>query len=231
MSRINCGAVIRQTLVVYKNQAIVWLPYSVLVFGAAGLLAAILVRVSPSMIYISFLVSDIAIAVFTAIAAGLVADSQGDRSRPEVGEMLGRVMPVFGRVILVALVTGVGVFLGFVVIVVPGLVLATIWSVAVPVVIRERPNGLRALGRSRELVRGNGWAVFGVIFVTIFVVGIVTSGADLVANSASSVGGIVIRIVLEILAAPVGAFASVVLYLDLSASESGGFSSGELSGT
>ncbi len=229
MSRIHGGAVIRQTLAVYKDQAIVWLPYSILVFGVAGILAAILVSVSPSMVYISFLVSDIAIAVFTAIAVGLVADGQRDRSHSDVGETLGRVTPVFGRVMLVALVTGVVVFLGFVVLVVPGLVLATVWSVAVPVVVRERPSGLRALGRSRELVRGNGWSVFWVIFVTIFVVGLVTSGADLAANSASSVGGIVIRILLEILAAPVGAFASVVLYLHLSAGGSGVPSSGELS--
>jgi hypothetical protein len=227
--RIHFGAVIRQVLKLYKDQAVVWLPYSVFVFGVAGLFTVVLMKVSPLMIYVSFLVSDIAIALFTAVAVELVAGRREDRHPPGMGEMLGRVTPVFGRVLLVALITGIGVFVGFVVLVIPGLVLATVWAVAVPVVVREQSSGLRALGRSRELVRGNWGAVFGVIFVTIFAVGLVTSGADLAASSASSVGGVVVRIVLEVFAAPVGALASVVLYLDLSAGELGALSPGELS--
>ena len=40
-------------------------------------------------------------------------------------------------------------------------------------VVLERPPGLRALRRSRELVRGNGWQVFGVILVLVVLVAVV----------------------------------------------------------
>ena len=73
------------------------------------------------------------------------------------------------------IVAGLGILVGLVLIVVPGLILLTLWSVAAPVVVLERPGGLRALGRSRELVRGNGWNVFGVILVTVILV-VVLSG-------------------------------------------------------
>src|ERR1700677_2453664 len=51
--------------------------------------------------------------------------------------------------------------LGVIVLLVPGTYLLTVWSVALPVVVLERPGGLRALRRSRELVRGNRWRVLG----------------------------------------------------------------------
>ncbi|MGA8365644.1 MAG: hypothetical protein WB709_14170 [Solirubrobacteraceae bacterium] len=216
-TRIHPGLVIRQTLTLYRRLASVWLPGSIVVFGIAGILAAIAVTISPLMIYVSFLISDIAIALFTGMIVGLVADTRrNDESNMSVSQLLGSIEPVFGRVILVGLVTGIGVFIGFIIIVVPGLVLATIWSVATPVVVRERPSGLRALGRSRELVRGNGWRVFSVIFVLIFLVGLLASGVDLAANSAGTGAGIVVRVIIEIFTAPLGALAGAILYLDLS---------------
>ena len=53
--------------------------------------------------------------------------------------------------------------------IVPGLFLLTIWSVVAPVVVIERPGVFAAFGRSRELVRGYGWQVFGVIVVVILI--------------------------------------------------------------
>ena len=65
--------------------------------------------------------------------------------------------------------------IGFILIIVPGLILITIWSVAAPVVVLENPGVFAALRRSRELVRGNGWQVFGVILVLYIVVGVVVA--------------------------------------------------------
>jgi hypothetical protein len=218
-TRIYPAAVIRQTLTLYRHQAVVWLPGSVVVFGIAGILAAAAVAVSPLMIYVSFLISDVAIALFTAMVVGLVADTRDDHEHPSVGQLFGSVAPVFDRVVLVGVVAGIGIFIGFIAIVIPGLMLATVWAVATPVVVRERPRGLRALGRSRELVRGNAWSVFSVIFILVFLVGIVTSGIGLAADSAGVGVGVIVRVVVEIVTAPVGAFAGAVLYRDLSKRE------------
>ena len=70
-----------------------------------------------------------------------------------VGQLLRAATPVIGQLILVGIVAGIGIVIGFVLIIVPGLILLTIWSVAAPVVVLERPGGLRALRRSRELVQ------------------------------------------------------------------------------
>ena len=64
---------------------------------------------------------------------------------------------------------GLGVVLGLVLLIVPGLVLMTWWVLIIPVVVLERTTAGAAFGRSRELVRGYGWNVFGVIVLTLLV--------------------------------------------------------------
>jgi len=69
-----------------------------------------------------------------------------------------------------------GVSAAILLLVVPSLYLATIWAVLLPVVVVERPGVLNAFGRSRQLVRGNGWKVFatllllGLILVVSFLI-------------------------------------------------------------
>ena len=57
---------------------------------------------------------------------------------------------------------------------VPGLFLLTIWCLIVPVIVLERVGVGAAFGRSRALVRGYGWPVFGTI-VAVFALLIVVS--------------------------------------------------------
>jgi hypothetical protein len=59
------------------------------------------------------------------------------------------------------LVTSFAVLGGLLLFVIPGICLSVMWSVCVPVIVIERAGPLAALGRSRELIRGYGWGVFG----------------------------------------------------------------------
>lgn len=124
-------------------------------------------------------------------------------------------MPVLGQLILVGIVAGIGVVIGFVLIIVPGLYLLTVWFVAAPVVVLERPGVFAALRRSRELVRGNGWQVFAVILVLYVMVGVVSLIIEDLAESAGSGAGLVVSVVIGVLTAPLLALAASVLYFDL----------------
>ena len=157
--------------------------------------------------------------LFTGMVVELVADVQDGRRDASAGQLLRAVTPVLGQLILVGLVAGIGIVIGFVLIIVPGLILITIWSVAAPVVVLERPGVFAALGRSRELVRGNGWQVFGVIFVLFFLVVVVSSGIEIAADSAGTAAGIVVRVIVGVLTAPFSALAAAVLYFELRAAD------------
>ena len=213
--RLDVGAVIRRVLRIYVDQAPVLIPAAAVVFAFTGILAAVLAAASPSLALVSLLIILIATVLFTGMVVELVADVQDGRRDASAGQLLRAVTPVAGQLMLVGFVAAVGVVIGFVLVIVPGLVLLTIWSVAAPVVVLERPGGLTALGRSRELVRGNGWQVFVVIVLLYVVVLGASSALALAAENASTAAGIVVRVVLGVLTAPLSALAAAVLYFDL----------------
>ena len=57
--------------------------------------------------------------------------------------------------------------------VVPGCLAAVLWVVAVPVETLEHPGVLGSFSRSRELTRGNRWAIFALLAGFSITVGIV----------------------------------------------------------
>jgi hypothetical protein len=212
---IDVGGVIRRTFRIYVDQAPVLMPAAAVVFAISGVLRVVLTAASPGLSLLGSLISLVATTLFTGMVTELVADVRDGRRDASAGQLLRAVMPVLGQLILVAVVAGVGIVIGFVLIIVPGLILLTIWSVAAPVVVLERPGGLRALGRSRELVRGNGWNVFAVILVLVILLVIVAGAIELGAVAVSTAVGIVVTVVIGVLFTPISSLAAAVLYFDL----------------
>jgi hypothetical protein len=115
----------------------------------------------------------------------------------------------------VSLLFGIGVGIGFVLLIVPGLILTVIWSVVAPVTVLERPGVFAAFGRSQELVRGNGWNVFGVIVIVFLLVAVVSIAAGLIAAGLGSVGRALVQWAVNSALAPITALSASVLYFAL----------------
>lgn len=80
------------------------------------------------------------------------------RSLQAAGAVL---LPVLGTVLAYSL----GVMLGTLLLVVPGIFLAIYWYVAAQIVVAEGRGPAEALSRSGDLVGGSWWRVFGVVIV------------------------------------------------------------------
>jgi len=228
---IDIGSVISRTFNIYADQASVLLPAAAVVFVMVGIIDAVLVAVAPVLLLIGFIISLVAITLFTGMVVELVADVQDGRRDATVGQLLNAATPVLGQLILVGILAGVGITIGFILIIIPGLILITIWSVAAPVVVLEHPGALNALGRSRELVKGNGWQVFGVIVVLVIGVGILSAIIESIGDSGGTAAGIVVRVIVEILTAPISALAASVLYFELRGSTTSGAPEPDSSGS
>jgi hypothetical protein len=213
--RLDVGAVIRRVFEIYVDQAPVLLPASAVVFVISGIVASVLVSAGPGAALIAFLISFVAGALFTGMIVELVADVQDGRRDHSAGQLLRAIGPVLGQLLTVAVLAAIGIGVGFTLIVVPGLILLTIWAVVAPVVVLERPGVLASFGRSRELVRGNGWQTFGVVLVLAVLVEVFAAIVDVAAESASTGVGIVVRVVLGVLIGPLSALAAAVLYFEL----------------
>jgi hypothetical protein len=82
---------------------------------------------------------------------------------------MSRFGPLLGTVFLSGLLIG----LGFLACFIPGAYLAIMWAFAAQVVVLENRSGMDALQRSKALVTGHGWRVFGVVFLIQIVAGFV----------------------------------------------------------
>jgi len=88
--------------------------------------------------------------------------------RGTLSAALPYVLPVAAASILAA----TGIFIGFVLIIVPGLILLTFWSLIVPCIVLGGASPLESFRQSWRTVRGFAWHVFGT-YVLVFLIYIV----------------------------------------------------------
>ena len=155
---IRPGSIIGRAFDIYRGQAATLLGAAVIVFAIQFLLALLLPN---SLLFIAGLAAFVVSIFYQGMVVNLVRDVQDGRRDHSMGELFSAVAPVALPLIGLAIFAGIAIAIGFVLLVIPGLILLTIWAVAAPVMVIEHPGVFTALGRSRELVRGYGWQVFG----------------------------------------------------------------------
>ncbi|MGV1049308.1 MAG: hypothetical protein ACOYD4_12400 [Solirubrobacterales bacterium] len=217
---LSVGDTLSEVFSTYGANAGVLLPVAFWIFLAVAIVDG-LAGTSLALLPLEIVVGTIAATLYQGMVVGLVRDVQGGRRDSSVGELFGFAAPVLLPLIGAGLLSGLGIGIGMVLLVAPGLFLLTIWAVIAPAIVIERRGALEAFGRSRQLVRGNGWPVFWVIVVAFL---IALAGGVIFGGIASSVAdGPLVRIVFSALAstitAPIGALVVGVLYYRLLAFE------------
>ena len=95
-----------------------------------------------------------------------VDDVRDGRIDSTIEQLFERARPHLGTLILAGILAALGIAVGLVLFIVPGLIFLTWWCLIVPVIVLEGKHVGESFSRSRELVRGHGWSVFGVVVVT-----------------------------------------------------------------
>jgi len=131
---------------------------------------------------------------------------------------IGRLVPILGLTIL----EGLCIMVGFMLLFVPGLILITMWFVAVPICIVERRGPWQSLVRSGELTKGHRWKIFGIVLVLYLVSAIV---GYILTSVLTAIGGTVLAMIATLLWNGVwGAFFAifvVVTYYELRVAKEG----------
>lgn len=89
------------------------------------------------------------------------------------------------------------------------------WSVCFPVVVLERSRGLRALRRSHELVRGNGWRVLALILMLALPLSLAAAAFANASLLLGSAPALACELLLVTLTAPIPVIAVTALYYEL----------------
>jgi hypothetical protein len=161
----------------YKTFARHLLAIAFVIYLAAAIVTALLALAGGTVgILLGSLVSIIAAFLLQATLVKAVQDVRDGRADMSVSETVRQAVPFIAPVALASILAGIAITIGLILIIVPGLFLITIWAVIVPVIIIERSGAMASFGRSRELVRGHGWHVFGtlvLVYIIMLVVNIV----------------------------------------------------------
>lgn len=210
------SAIIARALELFREHFAVLFPVA-LIFSLIQAMATFALRDTDAAILASAL-SLVTSTFFQGVVVTFVRDVEDGAGRgeePSVGALLQSVAPVVGALILASLLMGMGIVLGLILLVVPGLFLLTIWAVVAPVVVLERPGVIASFSRSRVLVRGFGWPVFStllLLFLLLFAAALI--GA-IVATGVGDVAGSFVLVLFGALASTVVAVGTSVLYFRL----------------
>jgi len=219
---LDIGRVFSAIAELYKNNLAVLLGVAFVIFLVLAVLTGLLIVVSPLLLLITGVVAFVAQYWYQGMVIELVNRVHAGGAVPGVGELFSAVGPRLGRLIAAGLLAGLGIVIGFILLIVPGLYLITIWAVIAPVIVIEGAAIGASFGRSQQLVKGDGWPVFGVLFI-LFVLNLVIGViVQIVFGSGNFVGAFLGSLIPNLLLAPVSALAAAVIYFELRRLKEGG---------
>jgi hypothetical protein len=208
--------VISETFAIYRDNVGPLLGTALLVFIVAGLIQGVLAATdSPALIAVGTVAVLAGETLFTGFVVKLVADVRDGRRDFTVGELFRSGSRAFWPLIANGLLKAIAVTAGLILLIVPGLILLTIWAVTAPAIVVEREGILGAFGRSQDLVSGAAWRVFGVILVVFLITIAISIVFAAVGAPTGDFGQVLLAIAGNIIAAPIAALASSILFFDL----------------
>jgi uncharacterized membrane protein len=201
----------------YASQWMVLLGAALVVFIPIGVLSGIVA--SSGSVFLALVVVVIAAigqALYTGAVVEAVDDMRDGRRDFSAIDLLRAAAPFTLPLIVSGLFYGLFVAVGLLLLIVPGLIFLTWFSLFAPAIVVERRGAFDSFTRSRDLVRGNGWRVFGVIVVAFLIQAVVQNILNRIGINADSV---VLRTILSIvggvITAPIMGLAVSVVYFQL----------------
>ena len=215
-NRIEASSVISEAFETYGKYIAPLLGGSAIVIGIAGVING-LCSISGSLVLVLLggIVSLVAQVLYTGYVVKLVQDVRDGHLDFSMGELFSAAAPFIGTLILNGILYGIAVGIGFFLLIVPGLILITIWAVVAPSIVVENQGVIDAFGRSRELVRGQGWAVFFTILMAFLIILIVTFLAAVIGASIGDAGRVIVQALANVVVVPIAALVSSILFFEL----------------
>jgi hypothetical protein len=174
---LSLSELLDRTFQIYRNNfllfagiaAVAYLPMFIIRSGLVlvpklgGMSASVAIGIGALLLIVLYLVG-----VAAAQSGTIIAVSAVHLSQPiTIGEAYSRVREMLGRIVLLTIGLGIGIAIGFVFLIVPGIVLLLMWALAVPVAVLEDASLGEATSRSRALTAGHRGRVF-VIYLVFF---------------------------------------------------------------
>ena len=160
---MDIGGVLGEAWALYKRFLWQFFLTALVVFAVLDLLSALAASAAGDSVLAGVFWGVIALTIgvvgyfwVQAALVELVQDVRDGRADRTIGETYRAVQPRLPAVIAAGVLAAIGIGIGFLLLIVPGLFLLTIWSMLVPVIVIEgtvRGRGVHALARGRPRER------------------------------------------------------------------------------
>lgn len=214
--RISVGDTINETFSIYGQQFGPLIGSAIVVFLVVGIVAGLLYAAGGVILaLVAGLVQAVGRTLYVGFVVKLVEDVRDGRRDSSVGDLFSAAAPAILPLIVFAFFAVIGIAIGFVLIIIPGLILLTIWSLGAPAIVAEGVGPFEAFGRSWSLVKGNGWSVFGALVVVTLIWLAIGFILVAIANPIGNGAILVANVIAGALTAPIFALAVSVMFFDL----------------
>jgi hypothetical protein len=229
--KLEVGTVLSRVFETYRDQIGLLIPAALIVFVPVAILnGLILTGGGIGLALLASLIGTVATYWYQGMVVEAARDVIVDGKRDHtVGSLFGSVSPVILPLIAAGILAGIGVAIGLVLLIVPGLILLTMWAVIAPAIVIDRAGVFDAFGRSSRLTKGNRWPVFGVIviiFLLNFVLGAIVQSILGGATDDSFAGYAIADLIVRVFVAPISALAAAVMFFELKEAHGEGLATG-----
>ena len=218
-AKLDTARVFERIFSFYGSQFTLLIPAALVLFVPVALVNGLLLADGGALpVLLTAAIGAIATFWYQGMVVEATRDILDGRRDHTVGSLFSSAAPFIVPLLAVGLLAGIAIAIGLVLLIVPGLILLTIWAVIVPAIVIERIGVFDSFGRSRELVRGSGWQVFGVILVLFLLNFVLTALVNAIAGGASDesfAGYAIADLIVRVLVVPLSALAATVMYVEL----------------
>jgi hypothetical protein len=161
--------VLTEAWALYRRFAGHFLLISFVIYVIAAILIALLSLASVVGAILGGIVSLAATYVLQATLIKAVQDIRDGRVDMDLTETVQAALPFVLPVIGASILAGIGIAIGLILLIVPGLVLLTFWCLIVPFIVLAGSGVFEAFGNSWRTVRGYAWRVFGTYVLVVLI--------------------------------------------------------------
>jgi hypothetical protein len=161
--------VLTEAWYLYRRFAGHFLLISFVIYLITAVLVALLSLAGIAGAIIGDIISFAATYVVQAALIKAVQDVRDGRVDLDLSQTVRAAGPFILPVIGASILAGIGVTIGFILLIVPGLILLTFWCLIVPFIVLAGSGVFESFGNSMRTVRGYAWRVFGT-YVLVFLI-------------------------------------------------------------
>ena len=196
--KLDIGGVFSRTGEIYKQAfGTVWIVALILMIPVA-VLTALADNGGALINLIAGIVQLVAGVWLAGTIVKIVEDVESDGVvDASVGELFGLVWPRLISLILLSIVVGILTFIGFILLVIPGIILTLMWIVSTPSMMVEEKGVFDSMSRSSELTRGNRMRILGVgvlLVVAYIILALIISLLAAITPVLGIIGGIILLV-------------------------------------